>query len=165
MKEYVIPIYGLKPGIHNYEFELNQSFFESFDSELLENPNIRVELLLEKTSNMVILNFTANGTGEVPCDRCGDTIEIKLECTDRVIVKYGEEKPIDIDDIIVLLPNEHELDVSSRIHEMLVLNMPLKSAHESVEDCDQDVINRLSGNEGNKDGNIDPRWEALRKLK
>jgi len=165
MKEYVIPIYGLKPGIHNYEFELNQSFFESFDSELLENPNIRVELLLEKTSNMVILNFTAIGSGEVPCDRCGDTIELSLECADRVIVKYGEEKPIDIDDIIVLLPNEHELDVSGRIHEMLVLNMPLKTAHESVDDCNQDVISRLSGNERNEDDIIDPRWEALRKLK
>lgn len=165
MKEYVIPIYGLKPGIHNYEFELNQSFFESFDSELLDKPNIRVELLLEKTSNMVILNFAATGTGEVPCDRCGDTIEIPLECTDRVIVKYGEEKPMDVDDIIVLLPNEHELDVSQRIHEMLVLNMPLKLAHESLKDCDQDVIKRLSGNERNEDNDIDPRWEALRKLK
>jgi len=63
------------------------------------------------------------------------------------------------------LPNEHELDVSQRIHEMLVLNMPLKLAHESLEDCDQDVIKRLSGNERNEDNDIDPRWEALRKLK
>lgn len=164
MKEYVIPIYGLKPGIHNYEFELNQSFFESFDSELLENPNIQVMLLLEKTSNMVILNFSASGTGEVPCDRCGDTMELALECTDRVIVKYGEEKPVDIDDIIVLLPNEHELDVSDRINEMVILNMPLKATHDSLDDCDQDAISRLSGNKGNED-DIDPRWEALRKLK
>ena len=165
MKEYVIPVYGLKPGIHNYEFELNQSFFESFDSELLENPNIRVKLLLEKTSNMIILNFTAEGAGEVPCDRCGDTMELHLECTDRVIVKYGEEKPIDVDDIIVLLPNEHELDVSDRIYEMLVLNMPLKSTHETLEDCDQEALSRLSTNEGNENDDIDPRWEALRKLK
>jgi uncharacterized metal-binding protein YceD (DUF177 family) len=163
MKQFVIPIYGLKPGIHNYEFELNHLFFESFDSELLKNPNIRVELLLEKTSNMVILNFSANGTGEVPCDRCGDTMELTLECTDRVIVKYGDEKPLDIDDIIVLLPSEHELDVSSRINEMVILNMPLKAAHESLDECDQDTISRLSGNQGNKD--IDPRWEVLRKLK
>jgi uncharacterized protein len=163
MKQYVIPIYGLKPGIHNYEFELNHSFFESFNSELLQNPNIRVKLLLEKTSNMVILNFSANGTGEVPCDRCGDTMELTLECTDRVIVKYGDEKPLDIDDIIVLLPSEHELDVSSRINEMVILNMPLKAAHESLDECDQDTISRLSGNQGNKD--IDPRWEVLRKLK
>jgi uncharacterized metal-binding protein YceD (DUF177 family) len=163
MKQYVIPIYGLKPGIHNYEFELNHSFFESFNSELLQNPNIRVKLLLEKTSNMVILNFSANGTGEVPCDRCGDTMELTLGCTDRVIVKYGDEKPLDIDDIIVLLPSEHELDVSSRINEMVILNMPLKAAHESLDECDQDTISRLSGNQGNKD--IDPRWEVLRKLK
>lgn len=163
MKQYVIPIYGLKPGIHNYEFELNHAFFESFNSELLQNPNIRVKLLLEKTSNMVILNFSANGTGEVPCDRCGDTMELNLDCTDRVIVKYGDEKPLDIDDIIVLLPSEHELDVSSRINEMVILNMPLKAAHESLDECDQDTISRLSGNQGNKD--IDPRWEVLRKLK
>lgn len=165
MKEYVIPVYGLKPGIHHYEFELNRSFFESFDSELLDNPKIRVELVLEKTSNMVMLNFTANGTGEVPCDRCGDTMVLELTCADKVIVKYGDEKPMDVDDIIVMLPNEHELDVSSRIHEMLVLNMPLKTAHESLEDCDQDALSRLSGKEGSKENDIDPRWEALKKLK
>jgi uncharacterized metal-binding protein YceD (DUF177 family) len=90
-------------------------------------------------------------------------MELTLECTDRVIVKYGDEKPLDIDDIIVLLPSEHELDVSSRINEMVILNMPLKAAHESLDECDQDTISRLSGNQGNKD--IDPRWEVLRKLK
>jgi len=45
------------------------------------------------------------------------------------------------------------------------LNMPLKSTHESLEDCDQDALSRLSGNKGNEDDDIDPRWEALRKLK
>ncbi len=165
MKEYVIPVYGLKPGIHNYEFDLDQSFFESFDSELLENPNIRAKLLLEKTSNMIILNFAAEGKGEVLCDRCGDTMVLNVSCTDQVIVKYGDEKPMDVDDIIVLLPNEHELDVSGRIHEMIVLNMPLKMTHDSIEDCDQEALRRLSGQEGNEDDDIDPRWEALKKLK
>ena len=96
MKEYVLPVYGLKPGIHQYSFDLNQSFFDFFDSELFSKPELKVQLELEKTSNMIMLYFNASGSAEVMCDRCGDDMTIDIQCEEKVIVKYGEEKPADV---------------------------------------------------------------------
>lgn len=165
MKEYVIPIYGLKPGKHHYDFEIDQSFFEVFESELLRDADLKVSLDLEKSSNMIQLYFSANGNGTVDCDRCGDDMTISLTCSEKVIVKFSEEPSPDEDEIIVLAPSEHELDVSRRIYEMIVLNMPTKRVHEKIEDCNQEAIKRLSTIEDRESDDIDPRWEALRKLK
>lgn len=165
MKEYVIPVYGLKPGIHRYSFDLDQSFFDFFDSEFFRKPQLEVELELEKTSNMIMLHFNASGDAEVMCDRCGDDMVIDIQCEEKVIVKYGEEKPADMDEIIVLLPSEHELDISRRVYEMIALNMPSKSVHASIEDCNQEAIKRLSTTEEKKEDDTDPRWDALKNLK
>jgi uncharacterized metal-binding protein YceD (DUF177 family) len=165
MKEYVIPVYGLKTGVHHYEFDVDRSFFESFDSDALENPEIKVQLKLEKTSAMLLLEFMAEGKGTVSCDRCGAPMEYVVRCEDKAIVKYGNEDPEGADEIIVLAPQEHELDLAHRIYEMLILSMPPKTVHEKMEDCDQEAIKRLTNHKGDKEGKIDPRWEALRKLK
>ncbi len=165
MKEYVIPVYGIKTGIHEYEFDLDRSFFESFDSQELDNPSIKVGLTLEKMSAMLILSFEGSGNCKVPCDRCGAEMTLPINCKDRVIVKYGEVKPEDTDEIIVLLPSEHELDVSERIYEMIMLNLPARMVHESEDGCDQEALKKLSSFKGDEDDPIDPRWEALKKLK
>lgn len=165
MKEFVLPVYGLKPGIHEYSFELDRSFFDFFDSELFRDPHLEVQLQLEKTSNMIMLHFNASGDAEVMCDRCGDDMIIEIECEERVIVKYGEEKPEDMDEIIVLLPSEHELDISRRVYEMIALNMPSKSVHPLIEDCNQAAIRRLSTTEEKQEDDTDPRWDALKNLK
>jgi uncharacterized metal-binding protein YceD (DUF177 family) len=166
MKEYVIPIYGLKPGKHHYDFQLDQSLFEVFDSELIRDADLSVVLELEKTSNMIQLNFSASGQGRVDCDRCGDDLTLTLDCSEKVIVKFSEEpNPADEDEIIVLAPSDHELDVSRRIYEMIVLNMPKRRVHEHIKDCNQEAIARLSTSENREEDDIDPRWEALRKLK
>jgi len=165
MKEYVIPVHGLKTGIHNYEFEVDQTFFESFDYEALENPSIQVKLKLEKTSSMLLLHFIAEGEAEMMCDRCGQSMIRKIACDDKAIVKFGEEKMDEADEIIVLSPQEHELDVSGRIYEMLILNLPQKTVHESIADCDQEALKRLENYKEEKKNQTDPRWDALKKLK
>lgn len=165
MKEYVIPVHGLKTGIHNYEFEVDRSFFESFESDVFENPEILINLRLEKTSTMLLLDFSAHGSSELPCDRCGSPMSFKVDCADKAIVKFSDEPIEDADEIITLSPQEHELDLSDRIYEMLVLNIPPKNVHERLEDCDQEALERLREFEGKDDDHIDPRWDALKKLK
>lgn len=165
MKEYVIPVHGLKTGIHNYEFEVDRSFFESFESDVFENPKITVNLRLEKTSTMLLLDFSAEGEANLACDRCGSPMNFIVTCNDKAIVKFSDEPIEDADEIITLSSQEHELDLSDRIYEMLILNVPPKNVHEHEEDCDQEALNRLRKFEGKDDDHIDPRWEALKKLK
>ncbi|RLD31501.1 MAG: DUF177 domain-containing protein, partial [Bacteroidetes bacterium] len=57
LKEFVIPFVGLKEGVHDYEFEIGKSFFESFEYSEIEQGSIRAEVSMEKKERMLIFNI------------------------------------------------------------------------------------------------------------
>lgn len=164
MKEFVIPFSGLKTGKHAFKFKIDQTFFEAFDQALLEEAVLNVELVLDKMETMLILNLQAKGHTTVPCDRCGDLFDMPLNCSERVIVKFGDEEFEQTDEIIVIRPEDYEIDVSQRIYEMIVLNLPNKRVHKNPDDCNQEVLEKLDEINSSEE-DIDPRWEILKKLK
>lgn len=164
MKEFQIPFFGLKIGKHEFEFKLGKPFFEAFDTSEFEEGDIIVDLELDKLSSMLVLDFTFKGSVTVPCDRCGADLTIDVGGLDHWIVKYGEEDYEDTDDILVVSPTTHEIDVMQRIYEMVILNLPNKRAHQNLSDCDQVVIAKLKTYQTAEE-ETDPRWNALKKLK
>lgn len=166
MKEFIIPFFGLKQGIHEFRFKIDQAFFEAFESSLIEDPDIDVKFEIEIMSNMLIMTFKAAGTFVAPCDRCGEDLKIPITADERVIVKFGDETYDQTDEIIMLSHNTHEIDISHRIYEMLILGIPNKRVHPSIQDCDADVLNHDDyKEESEEEEELDPRWDALKKLK
>jgi uncharacterized metal-binding protein YceD (DUF177 family) len=47
---------------------------------------------------------------------------------------------------------------------MIILNLPNKRTHKSPDECNQEVLEKLNEINSPED-DIDPRWEALKKLK
>jgi uncharacterized metal-binding protein YceD (DUF177 family) len=168
MNEFKIAFYGLKEGKHEFKFDINHSFFEAFENALVDNGKIEVILDLEKFSNMLILNLDAKGTVETMCDLCGDPLDLSLSATEKIIVKFGEEQFDQTDEIIIIPHDTHEIDISQRVYELIVLSLPNKRQHENIEDCNQEVIQKmeeLQMRRQEEKKNIDPRWDALNKLK
>ena len=56
-KEFIIPFVGLKLGKHQFEYQINNSFFEIFDFSEFEKSNIKVNVVLEKKANLLELDF------------------------------------------------------------------------------------------------------------
>jgi len=167
MKEFVLPFYGLKPGTHTYNFEIGNSFFSAFENTLIEDADFDVTLKLEKLTNMLVLNFKGKGKVNDFCDRCGDPLVLKCKVKDEIIVKFGDADYEQVDEVLVLSHDTHEIDVAPLIYEMIVLNLPRKKVHKSTADCNSEVLERLKTAEKSDDNNkeTDPRWEALKKLK
>lgn len=167
MKEFIIPFFGLKEGKHEFKFDINHTFFEAFENSLLDDGEIEVKMHLEKLSNMLIINFEADGKTRIPCDRCGDDFDLPIQADHRLIVKFGDEAYNQTDDIIIIGHETHEIDVSQDIYEMLILSLPNKRVHPRPEDCNQQALERLNELKSNEENtNItDPRWDALKKLK
>lgn len=177
MEEFIIPFLGLKEGKHEFKYHIDHTFFKAFENSLLEDAEVDVKLILEKTSTMLILNLSAKGDAVFPCDRCGDDFTLPIKSKDRLIVKFGESLPeADTDGIIFLPPGSHEIDISHPIYEMIILGLPNKRVHKKLEDCNQEVIKRLAEfkvlskkikeeEEEKKEEYIDPRWDALKKFK
>jgi len=48
LNDFLIPFIGLKLGKHNFEFQINNKFFENFDFEEYSSSEIKVVVVLEK---------------------------------------------------------------------------------------------------------------------
>lgn len=177
-KEYIIPFVGLSLGIHRFEYDITDAFFDGIEYSIIHNGKVHAELLLEKKETMLVGNFKIKGVVETNCNRCNDPVETKIKGDYRLIFKFGNE-PSDDESLITVYPEQFEIDVKDNIYELITVSLPLRSVHKKG-DCNEEMMEILDEyiltkekktDESNKDddsgedGDIDPRWEALNKLK
>ncbi|MXN93086.1 DUF177 domain-containing protein [Flavobacterium sp. Sd200] len=171
-KEFLIPFVGLKQGKHQFEFDIDKKFFETFNFDDYNDVSVKVKMVLDKKSTMMELSFKHKGTVNVPCDISNEDFDLPIKGKLDLIVKFGEEFNDDNDEMLILPHGEYQVDVSQYIYEMIVLSVPLKRINPSLKSGDNaDVLNRLeelAPKEQNKDKNeeqsTDPRWDSLKKL-
>lgn len=162
----IIPFVGLKEGMHDFEFEIDSTFFEQFDFSIIESANFHVAVKLEKKINMLNLHFDLEGVLHMSCDRCNDAVEVAAEGEQDLIVKFGEETFDETDEIKIISSSEHELDITAEVYEYIHLLMPNRIVHDSLSECNQEVISKLQElNKTIENKEADPRWAALSKLK
>jgi len=61
-REFEIAFVGLKPGIHEYEYEIKDKFFEAFQQQDFRNCKADVKLSLDKKSSFMLLKFEIGGS-------------------------------------------------------------------------------------------------------
>lgn len=168
-KEYVIPFSGLKLGKHEYDFDLTDSFFQNIEYSELEAGNLKAHVVLNKQTNMLVLDFDIKGTVNVMCDRCMDTFDIPLVAENQLIVKIGSDNFEGGDDIVSISGGESEIDIEHYLYENIILAMPYKRIHPLDKDgksgCNQEMLEKLNKMlvEEQKEQN-DPRWNALKNI-
>lgn len=160
---------GLKEGIHTFHFELSEAFLKEMDYQELDKASFQHEVVLEKSSNMLVVDLTMEGKIECDCDRCTAALTLPVEGQDRFYVKFGDE-PSDDDQIEVLDEGAHTIDLSERIYQLELLSIPFKKVHMDGE-CDPEVLSYLAEGEmedyleeEDSEPEIDPRWNALKDL-
>ncbi len=175
LKEYNIAFVGLSLGKHSYQFDIYDRFFECFEKTEVEEALIKLEMLLEKSNSMLVLDFNISGKVKLVCDRCSETYWQEIKSSDRLFVKFGESHYEQTENIIVIPQNETHFDVSQYIYEFVHLNLPVKRLHpggkQKKDNCDPVVLSKLNELKAEKDEFGSPKssdkghWEALRKLK
>ncbi len=175
-KEYLIPFIGLKLGKHQFEYQINNSFFEIFDYHEFNNSNIKVNVVLEKKSNLLELAFKHKGAVNVPCDMTNEEFDLPIKGNMKLIVRFGETFNNDNEELLILPHGEFQLDISQYIYEIIVLSVPLKRIHPGIKDgsLNTEALIKLKeltikeqkkeNKEEQKNKNIDPRWDKLKQL-
>lgn len=171
-REYSIPFSNLKVGEHVFELEIDDTFFDDFEYSEIKQGNIKSEIKLLKRTNMMMLDISIEGTVKTICDRCAAELYLPISSTHQLIVKAGEKRQAednDEEDIIYLSPSDNEIDLKQYLYEHITLALPIKREHETEEECDKEVIDRLKGvsieEPENNDQSTDPRWDGLTDLK
>ncbi len=170
-REFNIPFSGLKQGKHEFDYKIENTFFESFGYNEFNNAKIDLHVVLNKMSTMMELEMQANGSVNVDCDITSEPYDQKISGTLELVVKFGDEFNDENDEILIIPHSEHQLNIAQYFYEMLVLAVPQKRVHPGVLDgtLESEVLKKLEElspkeEKDNKEDN-DPRWDELKKLK
>jgi uncharacterized metal-binding protein YceD (DUF177 family) len=175
-KEYVIPFVGLKLGKHKFEYQINNAFFEIFDYNEFQNSDIKVNVVLDKKSNLLEISFKHQGTVNVPCDLTSEDFDLPVKGKINLIVRFGDSYNNENEELLILPFGEFEIDLAQYIYEMIVLSIPLRRVHPGIKDgsLNTEALTKLKEltikeqkkekKEKEEEENIDPRWDKLKKL-
>ncbi len=170
LREFIIPFVGLKQGKHQFEFDVENAFFEAFEFQDFNESNVKVVADLDKKSTLLEFSFEAKGTVNVNCDLTNEPFDLPIEGNLGLVVKFGEEFNDENEEILIIPHGEHQVDVSQYIYEMIVLSVPSKRIHPGVENgtLESDILEKLEElqpkEEKKEAEEIDPRWNTLKKL-
>ena len=172
--EYEIAFVGLKPGIHEFNYELNEKFFKEKGAVDLANPDVNIKVLLDKHTGFMMLKFEVGGKADVSCDRCGNPLTLELWDEFKMLVKLvdnpeemndQEEDP----DIYYLSRHESHLDVGTWLYEFSLLSIPMQRRCSEDEmggpQCNKEVLEKLKEMERLNSENANKLWKGLDKFK
>lgn len=166
-KEFSIAFVGLKLGVHQFDYHIDESFFKEFEYDDLQKANLDIVLNFNKKTTLIELDFDLKGTVTVPCDVSNVLFDMPIESQMKLIVKFADEYN-DEDDVVLFLPHgEHQLNVAQSIYEMAVLAIPAKRTHPDLDNgLEAETLDKLDEleREPEEEKEIDPRWAKLKNL-
>jgi uncharacterized metal-binding protein YceD (DUF177 family) len=160
--EYDIAFVGLKPGLHVYNFEVDDKFFQEYKQADFTGCHAHIKLTLEKNTSFMMLKFEVGGNVEVVCDRCGNNLGMDLWDEFNMVVKLvenpdemnaTEEDP----DIYYISRTESHLRIADWIFEFVTLSIPMQRSCKEEEiggpQCNKEVLEMLKKMEDVNKGN------------
>jgi len=170
LRNYSIPFTGLKLGKHQFEYIINDAFFEEFEYSLVKKADLICRVELERQEVMLILNFHISGTIDADCDRCLAQYPQPVDIREQQVAKFSEEAIDENEDIIVLTKNDHEVNIAGLIYEYINVAIPFITVcidGGKTPYCDKEMLASLDKLTANTEQNesADPRWDALKNIK
>ncbi|MBA2249727.1 MAG: DUF177 domain-containing protein [Chitinophagaceae bacterium] len=130
-REFEIAFVGLKPGLHEYHFEIDDKFFQDYQQTDFTNCKASIKLTLEKNTSFMMLKFEVGGKMDVNCDRCGNMVTLDLWDEFNMVIKLVENpdemnKDEEDPDIYYIGRTESYLHISNWIYEFVNLSIPMQ---------------------------------------
>ena len=170
-KLYNVDLKNLTPGIHEFEYLLENKFFVDIDGDQVQKGKVKVNLTVKRSSMMFEMNFQIEGVVMVPCDRCLDDMELPTE---------------ESDEVVVIPEDEGAINLAWFLYEFIALAIPMKHVHAPGK-CNKAMSSKLKkhtarstedGDEEYEDDSVeediaidddvpvatDPRWDGLKGL-
>lgn len=178
LKAFTINHAGLREGKHSFDYTIDKKFLELFETTLVENADIQVDLLLEKQSGFLSLHFEWEGTVAACCDICNEDFDLPVSGIENIIIKFVQELPEDNaePEIIYVLQGESQINIALPLYEAIMLNIPIRKVHpedeNGVPNCDPKILAILKGEEetekieeSDEETGGSSVWDELKKLK
>ena len=182
---YKVELKNLSPGVHEYEYFLENKFFVDIDGDEVQKGKVKVNLTVKRTSMVFDMNFQMEGIVYVPCDRCLDDMELPVSTQNKLVVKFGKEYAEESEEIVIIPEEEGEINLAWFIYEFIALAIPMKHIHapgkcnkamssklkkhtarraDDEDEFDEEAADDIVVDDDAADMPSDPRWDALKGL-
>lgn len=162
--KFIIPLKDLEDKLTDYEYHLDEEFFKSIDQEEILSGDLDARVYVKKTVDAFELDIEIDGDIVVTCQRCLDELTLPIYTEEHLVVRYGDDKTAETDELVIIPESEGVIDMSWYLYEFIGLNIPILPVHEEGECNEQmeELLEKYSPNREKED--IDPRWEGLKNL-
>lgn len=161
-----IPLHSIKEGVSEYKFR--SKFVES---EVLTGCEFRekidVSLKITKGGADYLCEISVRSVGHFICDRCLEEFDREVKASSAVLYTYDKSSAeMESESLHVLSASADEIDISSDVIDILLLEVPAKKL--CMEDCKG--LCPVCGKNLNTENcscvkdEIDPRWQGLRNI-
>ena len=173
-REFEIAFVGLKPGVHEFSYAVDDRFFEEYNDQDFRHAQAVVKLLLEKSNGFMILRFEIGGKAEVTCDRCNNNLPIQLFDEFTVTVKMIDDPEVmneqeEDPDVYYISRGESHLDIKNWIYEFVNLSIPMQKTceYENMDGpyCNPAAREMLKSMRRDENAASNPIWKGLVKFK
>jgi len=173
-REFEIAFVGLKPGVHEFSYHIDDRFFDEYNEQDFRNPNADVKLLLEKSNGFMILRFEIGGKAEVTCDRCNNNLPLQLFDEFKVMIKMTDDPAVmnnqeEDPDVYYISRGESHIDVKDWIYEFINLSIPMQKTceYENMDGpfCNPTAKEVLRNMRPEENQGTNPIWKGLEKFK
>ena len=173
-REFEIAFVGLKPGVHEFSYRIDDRFFEEYQEQDFRQAEANVKLLLEKSNSFMLLRFEIGGRAEVTCDRCNNNLPLQLFDEFAITVKMTDEPDVmneqeEDPDVYYIGRGESHLDVKNWIYEFVNLSIPMQKTceYENMDGphCNATAREMLNNLKPEENGGANSIWKGLEKFK
>lgn len=174
LDKFNIDIFKLSNGAHDYQFEIDNAFFEAFENSIVQKGRGKVDVVLNKSETLIELTFDIAVTTELECDRSLDMFDYPIHTRNTMILKFGEEEEEINEEIAIIRRDRQRINLAQYIYEFIGLSIPMKKLHPRYTDENESdeliyTSDEASGEAPKKeasdnDDDIDPRWQKLKNL-
>jgi uncharacterized metal-binding protein YceD (DUF177 family) len=170
LEEFSINITRLGSKKYDFDYKIGDSFFAEFEASELSKGAMDVHITLENSETHIIAIFSITGSIELICDKSTREFDYPIDISEKLYFKYGEEFE-EVSEEIVIIPRDlDEINLSQYIFEYISLAVPMKRVHPDLrsdheDEKDEELVFSTRIEDEEDEEFIDPRWEALKKLK
>ena len=172
LDQYKIDLIGLKNQEQDFEFVIQDAFFQAMQTDLLQKANVSAKVRIRKSELMIHLEVQLKGVIELICDRSLEPFEYPIDVQERLILQFGDKQESLDDDLEIIARNANYIALAQHFYEYIAMEIPFKKLHpkfadeiDEDEDADVKLIYSSSTDDATEDDKpVDDRWEALKKL-
>ena len=123
------------------EYTIGSSMFQSVENSMVKGGECVAKVTTLRKPEGYDIAFNITGTVTVECDRCLDDMEVSIDTTEKLEVRFADHNE-DTGETVLVSKDTTQLDLWPFIYDFIALAIPIAHVHPEGQ-CNEEMIDTL----------------------